>query len=88
MPPVETILVEEPAARGAATGAKGMGEAVLVPTAAAVAGALHAFDGDPPDAPADARLAGGPGAAAAARPARPAGAGTGVVTLAPPEGRA
>ncbi|MDH4334242.1 MAG: selenium-dependent xanthine dehydrogenase [Chloroflexota bacterium] len=44
MPPVEVILVEEPQAEGP-YGAKGAGEAVLVPTAAAVAGALHAFDG-------------------------------------------
>jgi xanthine dehydrogenase molybdenum-binding subunit len=44
MPPVEVILVEEPQPEGP-YGAKGMGEAVLVPTAAAVAGALHAFDG-------------------------------------------
>jgi xanthine dehydrogenase molybdenum-binding subunit len=44
MPPVETILVEEPQPEGP-YGAKGVGEAVLVPTAAAVAGALHAFDG-------------------------------------------
>ncbi len=44
MPPVETILVEVPQPDGP-LGAKGMGEAVLVPTAAAVAGALHAFDG-------------------------------------------
>ena len=44
MPPVETILVEVPQPEGP-RGAKGMGEAVLVPTAAAVAGALHAFDG-------------------------------------------
>ena len=44
MPPVETILVEEPQPEGP-YGAKGMGEAVLVPTAAAVAGALRAFDG-------------------------------------------
>ena len=44
MPPVETILVEVPQPEGP-YGAKGMGEAVLVPTAAAVAGALHAFDG-------------------------------------------
>jgi xanthine dehydrogenase molybdenum-binding subunit len=43
-PPVETILVEVPQPEGP-HGAKGMGEAVLVPTAAAVAGALHAFDG-------------------------------------------
>jgi xanthine dehydrogenase molybdenum-binding subunit len=44
MPPVETILVEVPEPEGP-LGAKGMGEAVLVPTAAAVAGALHAYDG-------------------------------------------
>lgn len=44
MPPVECILVEEPQPEGP-YGAKGMGEAVLVPTAAAVAGALYAFDG-------------------------------------------
>ncbi len=44
MPPVECILVEEPQPEGP-YGAKGMGEAVLVPTAAAVAGALFRFDG-------------------------------------------
>ena len=44
MPPVETILVEEHQPEGP-YGAKGMGEAVLVPTAAAVAGALYAYDG-------------------------------------------
>jgi xanthine dehydrogenase molybdenum-binding subunit len=44
MPPVETILVEVPQPEGP-HGAKGMGEAVLVPTSAAVAGALYAFDG-------------------------------------------
>ena len=44
MPPVEVILVEEPQPEGP-YGAKGMGEAVLVPTASAMAGALHAFDG-------------------------------------------
>ncbi len=44
MPPVEVILVEE-AQPGGPYGAKGAGEAVLVPTAAAVAGALRAFDG-------------------------------------------
>jgi xanthine dehydrogenase molybdenum-binding subunit len=43
-PPVEVILIEEPQAEGP-YGAKGAGEAVLVPTAAAVAGALYAFDG-------------------------------------------
>jgi xanthine dehydrogenase molybdenum-binding subunit len=44
MPPVECILVEEPQPEGP-YGAKGAGEAVLVPTPGAVAGALHAFDG-------------------------------------------
>jgi xanthine dehydrogenase molybdenum-binding subunit len=44
MPPVEVILVEEHQPEGP-HGAKGMGEAVLVPTASAVAGALYAFDG-------------------------------------------
>ncbi len=44
MPPVDCILIEEPQPEGP-YGAKGAGEAVLVPTAAAVAGALYAFDG-------------------------------------------
>ena len=44
MPPVECILVEEPQPEGP-HGAKGIGEAALVPTAAATAGALYAFDG-------------------------------------------
>jgi CO/xanthine dehydrogenase Mo-binding subunit len=44
MPEVEIILVEEAQPEGP-LGAKGIGEAVLVPTAAAVAGALHRFDG-------------------------------------------
>lgn len=44
MPQVETILVEEAQPEGP-YGAKGAGEAVLVPTAAAVAGALYAYDG-------------------------------------------
>ena len=44
MPPVEVILVEEHQPEGP-YGAKGMGEAVLVPTASAAAGALYAFDG-------------------------------------------
>ncbi len=44
MPPVETIFVEEPSPYGP-YGAKGVGEIALVPTASAVAGALHAFDG-------------------------------------------
>ncbi|HUK64933.1 MAG TPA: selenium-dependent xanthine dehydrogenase [Dongiaceae bacterium] len=44
MPAVETILVESPEPEGP-FGAKGIGELGLVPTAAAVAGALEAFDG-------------------------------------------
>jgi xanthine dehydrogenase molybdenum-binding subunit len=44
MPPVEVILVEEPEPEGP-FGAKGVGEIGLVPTAAAVAGALEALDG-------------------------------------------
>jgi xanthine dehydrogenase molybdenum-binding subunit len=44
MPPVETILVEEAQPEGP-LGAKGIGEAVLVPTAPAVAAALYRFDG-------------------------------------------
>jgi xanthine dehydrogenase molybdenum-binding subunit len=44
VPEIEVILVEEPQPEGP-YGAKGVGEAALVPTAAAVAGALHAFDG-------------------------------------------
>jgi xanthine dehydrogenase molybdenum-binding subunit len=44
MPLVEVILVEEPEPEGP-LGAKGIGEIGLVPTAAAVAGALEAFDG-------------------------------------------
>ena len=44
MPPVEIILVEEAQPEGP-YGAKGAGEAVLVPTLGAVAGALHAFEG-------------------------------------------
>jgi len=44
MPQVECILVEEPQPEGP-YGAKGIGEAALVPTAGAVAGALYAFDG-------------------------------------------
>ncbi len=44
MPEVECILVEEPQPEGP-YGAKGVGEAALVPTAAASASALHAFDG-------------------------------------------
>jgi xanthine dehydrogenase molybdenum-binding subunit len=44
MPPVECVLIEEPQPEGP-YGAKGVGEIGLVPTAAAVAGAVHAFDG-------------------------------------------
>jgi xanthine dehydrogenase molybdenum-binding subunit len=44
MPEVECILVEEPQPEGP-YGAKGVGEAPVVPTAAATAAALHAFDG-------------------------------------------
>jgi xanthine dehydrogenase molybdenum-binding subunit len=44
LPEIEVILVEEPQPEGP-YGAKGVGEAALVPTAAAVAGALYAFDG-------------------------------------------
>ncbi len=44
MPLVEVILVEDPEPEGP-FGAKGVGEIGLVPTAAAVAGALEAFDG-------------------------------------------
>jgi len=43
-PKVDVILVEEQQPEGP-YGAKGAGEAVLVPTAAAVAGALYEFDG-------------------------------------------
>jgi xanthine dehydrogenase molybdenum-binding subunit len=44
MPEVEVILVEEPQPEGP-YGAKGVGEAAVVPTAAATAAALYAFDG-------------------------------------------
>jgi xanthine dehydrogenase molybdenum-binding subunit len=44
MPDVETILVEVPQPEGP-FGAKGVGEIGLVPTAAACAGAVRAFDG-------------------------------------------
>jgi CO/xanthine dehydrogenase Mo-binding subunit len=44
MPAMEVILVEEPEPEGP-FGAKGVGEIGLVPTAAAVASALEAFDG-------------------------------------------
>jgi len=45
-PPIEVIAVEVPDPLGP-LGAKGVGEVGLVPTAAAVAGALRAFDGKP-----------------------------------------
>jgi xanthine dehydrogenase molybdenum-binding subunit len=45
MPEVECVLVEVPQPEGP-YGAKGVGEIGLVPTAPAVAGALHAFDGE------------------------------------------
>ncbi|HEX9189028.1 MAG TPA: selenium-dependent xanthine dehydrogenase, partial [Vicinamibacteria bacterium] len=44
MPATEVILVEEGEPEGP-FGAKGVGEIGLVPTAAAVAGALEAYDG-------------------------------------------
>jgi selenium-dependent xanthine dehydrogenase len=44
MPKTEVILIEDPEPEGP-FGAKGVGEIGLVPTAAAVAGALEAFDG-------------------------------------------
>ena len=44
MPPVDVMLVEEPQPR-APYGIKGVGEIGLVPTAGAVAAALHAWDG-------------------------------------------
>ena len=43
-PEIETILIEVPDPVGG-YGSKGIGEIGLVPTAAAVAGALHAHDG-------------------------------------------
>ena len=45
MPPVECVFVEEHQPEGP-YGAKGVGEIGLVPTAGAVAGALHSFDGE------------------------------------------
>ena len=44
MPPVECVFIEEHQPEGP-YGAKGIGEIGLVPTASAVAGALHALDG-------------------------------------------
>jgi xanthine dehydrogenase molybdenum-binding subunit len=45
IPPIETILVEAPQPR-APYGIKGVGEIGLVPTAGAVAAALHEIDGE------------------------------------------
>ena len=45
VPPIEVILVEEPQPR-APYGIKGVGEIGLVPTAGAVAAALHDLDGE------------------------------------------
>jgi aldehyde oxidoreductase len=45
MPPVEVVLVEAPQPN-APYGIKGVGEIGLVPTAGAVAAALHAYDGE------------------------------------------
>lgn len=45
VPELEVKLLEVPDTLGAAYGAKGVGEIGLVPTAPAVAAALHAFDG-------------------------------------------
>ena len=66
MPAVECILVEEPQPEGP-YGAKGVGEIGLVPTAAAVAGALYAFDGIRRTTP-DEGLPGGAGRGAAPDP--------------------
>jgi xanthine dehydrogenase molybdenum-binding subunit len=44
MPDVEVIIVEQPQPQGP-YGAKGVGEAAVVPTAAATAAALYAYDG-------------------------------------------
>jgi xanthine dehydrogenase molybdenum-binding subunit len=44
VPPIDTILVEAPQPRSP-YGIKGVGEIGLVPTAGAVAGALHDLDG-------------------------------------------
>jgi xanthine dehydrogenase molybdenum-binding subunit len=46
MPKMEIHLLEVPSPEGP-MGAKGVGEIGLVPTAAAIAGALYAFDGRP-----------------------------------------
>jgi aldehyde oxidoreductase len=44
VPPIEVILIERPQPRSP-YGVKGVGEIGLVPTAGAVAGALHDLDG-------------------------------------------
>ncbi len=69
MPSVEPILVEEPQP-GGPLGAKGLGEAVLVPTAAAVAAALYRIRWHPAEPTADARLRGRAGSRAAPRDPR------------------
>ena len=72
MPRTEVILVEEPEPEGP-FGAKGVGEIGLVPTAAAVAGALEAFDRDPShDAP-DEGLSRGAGRECRPHPPSPRG---------------
>jgi len=79
MPSVECIVIEEPQPEGP-FGAKGAGEAVLVPTAAAVAGALYAFDGVRrtrlPMRDSAAALSAVPRLARQARPSRPVSPGT------------
>ena len=45
VPPIDVVLIEEPQPR-APYGIKGVGEIGLVPTAGAVAAALHAWDGE------------------------------------------
>jgi hypothetical protein len=67
MPPVECIFVEEPQPEGS-YGAKGVGEIALVPTASAVAGALHAFE-DVADPASHEGLGGGPRGRSEAGPA-------------------
>jgi xanthine dehydrogenase molybdenum-binding subunit len=78
MPPVTCIFIEEPQPEGP-YGAKGVGEIGLVPTASAVAGAAHAYDGvwrnrlpmrDTPAAKAAHPKAVGPRASMRAKPSR------------------
>ena len=57
VPPIETILVEAPQPRSP-YGIKGVGEIGLVPTAGAVAAALHELDGHVAQYAADAKVAG------------------------------